>query len=90
MRTLHDVPESERIAFAQIINENKNLSWTANAYAQVDMEHLERQQMTTLAQTAANWPPSDAVLDDAQRYLAGGPESMTAADLEDEFDWSNF
>lgn len=90
MRTLHDVPEAERIAFAQIINENKNLSWTANAYAQVDMEHLERQQMTTLAQTAANWPPSDEVLDEAQKYLAGGPESMTAADLDDEFDWSNF
>ena len=54
------------------------------------MEHLERQQMTTLAQTAANWPPSDDVLDEAQKYLAGGPESMTAEDLDDEFDWSNF
>ena len=46
--------------------------------------------MTTLAQTAANWPPSDEVLDAAQKYLAGGPESMTEADLDDEFDWSNF
>lgn len=41
MRTLHDVPEAERISFAQKINEDATLPWRANAYTQIDMEHLE-------------------------------------------------
>lgn len=92
MRTLHDVPEAERIQFAQKVNENPALSWTANAYTQIDMEHLEnqRQQMTTLAQTASTWPPSADVLEKAQKYLSGRPSDIPDGELDDSFDWSNF
>lgn len=93
MRTLHDVPEAERIQFAQMVNENQALSWTANAYTQIDMEHLEnqRQQMTTLAQTASTWPPSADVLERAQKYLSLEKTSeVPDGELDDNFDWSNF
>jgi len=50
--------------FAQLINENQDLPWRANAYTQIDMEHLENQRMTTLAQTSS-WPPPSDVLTEA-------------------------
>ena len=92
MRTLHDVPEAERILFAQKINEDSTLTWTANAYTQIDMEHLEnqRQQVTTLAQTASTWPPTDEILESAQKYLKGGPDDVPDSELKGNFDWSDF
>lgn len=64
MRTLDDVPEQERVMFAQMINEKEGLPWKANAYTQIDMEHLENQRVTALAQTSS-WPPPSDVLTEA-------------------------
>ena len=47
--------------------------------------------MTTLAQTASTWPPSDDVLKRAQKYLSLKKTSeVPDGELDDNFDWSNF
>ena len=75
--------------FAQLVNENQDLPWRANAYTQIDMERLENQHMTTLAQTSS-WPPTSEVLSEAQKYLAKGPDSIADSELPAAFDWSDF
>lgn len=65
MRTLHDVPEQDRINFAQVINDTPNLSWTAMAYSQIDMEKLANNPKMNFAQVGRSFNPPAEVLREA-------------------------